>query len=112
MQGGTCRKRTHHLELSEAHMAGVGMPPRRTVGAGDIRDLPRRARPARPALVGWASLLKLERDMLERAHQLTDRLGGNTGIERRGVELGVTEQHLDHAYIGVLLEQVSGEAVP
>lgn len=32
-------------------------------------------------------------------------------IERRGVELGMAEQHLDHADVDVLLEQVGGEAV-
>jgi len=50
--------------------------------------------------------------VLQRAHDLADCLGGNAGIERRGVELGVTKQHLDDADINVLLEQVGGEAVP
>jgi hypothetical protein len=57
-------------------------------------------------------LLELERDVLQRAHDLADRLGGDAGIERRGVELGVPEQHLDHPDIDVLLQQVGGEAVP
>ena len=35
--------RRHHLELAEAHMAGVGSAPRRPVGAEDIRDLQSRA---------------------------------------------------------------------
>src|SRR5580704_8341514 len=56
--------------------------------------------------------LELERDVLQRAHDLADRLGGDAGIERRGVELGVTKQDLDDADINVLLEQVGGEAVP
>jgi hypothetical protein len=30
--------------------------------------------------------------MLKRAHDLLDCLGGDAGIERRGVELGVPEQ--------------------
>jgi hypothetical protein len=30
--------------------------------------------------------------VLQRAHDLADRLGGDAGIERRGVELGVAEQ--------------------
>jgi len=46
----------------------------------------------RAASVGWPDLLELERDVLQRAHDLADRLGGNAGIERRGVEPGVTEQ--------------------
>src|SRR5438132_547620 len=64
------------------------------------------------ASTGWPDLPELERDVLQRAHDLADRLGGDAGIERRGVEPGVTEQHLDDADIDVLLEQVSGKAVP
>src|SRR6267154_5815639 len=64
------------------------------------------------ASAGRPNLLELDRDMLQRAHDLADRLGGDPGIERRGVELGVTEQHLDDADIDVLLEQMGGEAVP
>jgi hypothetical protein len=44
------------------------------------------------ASAGRPDLLELERDVLQRAHDLADRLGGDAGIERRGVELGVTEQ--------------------
>src|SRR6266849_7328116 len=69
-------------------------------------------RDTRAALAGWPDLLELERDVLQRAHDLADRLGGDAGIERRGVELGVTEQHLDDADIDVLLEQMGSEAVP
>ena len=50
--------------------------------------------------------------MLQRAHHLLDRLGGNTGIERRILELSVTKQHLDHPNVGVLLKQMGSEAVP
>src|SRR6266446_7859319 len=34
------------------------------------------------------------------------------GVERRGVELGVTQERLDHANIDILLKQMRGEAVP
>src|SRR5207247_5860119 len=64
------------------------------------------------ASAGRPDLLELERDVLQRAHDLADRLGGDAGIERRGVELGMTEQHLDDADVDVLLKQVGGEAVP
>src|SRR5260370_5485520 len=64
------------------------------------------------ASAGWPDLLERERDMLQRAQDPADRLGGDAGIERGGVELGVTEQHLDDADIDVLLEQVGGKAVP
>src|SRR5450755_1273235 len=53
-----------------------------------------------------------QRDAVEWAHDLLDRLGGDPRIERRGIELGVPEQHLDHSDIDVLFQQVSGEAVP
>ncbi len=49
--------------------------------------------------------------MLERARYRPDGLGGNTGIEGGGVELGVPEQDLDDADVDVLLQQVRGEAV-
>src|SRR5216683_1756409 len=53
-------------------------------------------RDTRRASAGWSDLLELQRDMLQRAHHLLDRLGGDPRIERRAVELGVTEQNLDH----------------
>jgi hypothetical protein len=108
----TALDRRHHLQLVEAHMAGIGFTPRRSMIAEDIRDLQRRTRHARRTLGGRLSLLEFDGDMLQRAHHLSDRLGGDPRIERRGIELGVTEQHLDHANIDVLLEQVGGEAVP
>ena len=43
---------------------------------------------------------------------LTQDLGGNMGIEGGRLELLVAEQHLDHADIHLLFEQVGGEAVP
>jgi hypothetical protein len=102
----------HHLQLTEADMAGIGSAPCRSMIAEDIRNLQSRARHKRSASAGWPDLLELERDVLQRAHDLTDRLGGDAGIERRDVELGVTEQHLDDADIDVLLDLVGGKAVP
>ena len=66
-------------------MAGVGSAPRRSMTAQDIRDASR-------ASGGRLDLLELAGDMLQRAHDLADGLGGDAGIERRRVELGVTEQ--------------------
>jgi hypothetical protein len=79
-------------------MAGLSLTPCRTMAAEDIRDLQSRARHARVS-AGWPDLLELERDVLQRAHDLADRLGGDAGIERRGVELGVTEQELHRSQI-------------
>ena len=49
-------------------------------------------RGTRAVSAGRPDLLELDRDMLQRAHDLADGLGGDPRIERRGVELGVTEQ--------------------
>ena len=93
-------------------MAGMSLTPFYAMAAEDIRNLQGRARQKRPASAGRPDLLELERDVLQRAHDFADRLGGDPGIERSGVELGMSKQHLNHADIGVLLEQVGGEAVP
>jgi hypothetical protein len=76
-------------------MAGIGRTPCRTMVAEDIRNLQRRARHARPASGGWLGRLgRLDgfEEMIERAHDLADRVGGDARIERRGVELGVSQQ--------------------
>src|SRR5438132_5210258 len=52
------------------------------------------------------------REPVERTGHTTDRGGGDAGVKRRGVELGVTEQHLDDADVGVLFQGMGGEAVP
>src|SRR5438309_4723050 len=49
---------------------------------------------------------------VERARHLTDRADGETGVERRRVELLVSEQNLDDADIGLLLQEVGGKTVP
>src|SRR6478735_6822547 len=50
-------------------------------------------------------------EMLEWAGHRPDRLGGDTGVERGRVQLGVPEQNLDNTNIDILLEQVGGKAV-
>src|ERR1700693_2525087 len=42
----------------------------------------------------------LGEQQVERTGDLADRLDGDTSVERRGVELLVTEQHLDDADVG------------
>ena len=73
-------------------MAGMGFAPCQAMAAEDIRNLQSRARHARRASGGRSNLLELESDMLQRAHDLADRLGGDARIERRGIEPGVPEQ--------------------
>src|SRR5262249_33655318 len=104
--------RRHHLQLVEADMAGMGLTPGRTTVAEDIRNLQNWTRHARRALARRPYLLELERDVLQGAPDLADRLGGDAGVERGRVELGMSKQHLNHADIGVLLKQVGSEAMP
>src|SRR5260370_17646345 len=92
--------RRHHLELAEADRGGVGLTPRRSMGAEDIRDLQvwtcqeRRALSGRRGvgllfalLLGLVLLGPQRREAVERAHDLADRIGGNARVERRSLEL-------------------------
>src|SRR6266852_3796764 len=60
---------------------------------------------------GRLSLLELQCNMFQRAHHLPDHPGGDTRIERRGVELGMAQQDLDHPNVGVLFQQMRRKAV-
>ena len=51
-------------------------------------------------------------EMLERTCHRTDRLCGDTSVERGRVQLGVSEQNLDNTDIDILLEQMRGKAMP
>src|ERR1700736_5059687 len=57
------------------------------------------------------ALPELGCNAIERAHDLPDGLGGDTRIERGGVELGMSQQDLDHPDIGVLLQKMRRKAV-
>src|SRR5258705_13714407 len=59
----------------------------------------------------FGALLELGRNAIERAHDLPDGLGGDSRIERCGVELGMSQQDLDHPDIGVLLQKMRRKAV-
>jgi hypothetical protein len=48
---------------------------------------------------------------VERAGDRAQTLGGDVRVASRRVELGVPEQHLDHAHVGGALQQVRGEGV-
>src|SRR6516162_9133021 len=49
---------------------------------------------------------------VERACHLAERADGDAGVERRRVELLVSEQNLDNPDIGLLLQEVGGKAMP
>src|SRR5579862_8037083 len=55
---------------------------------------------------------QVQSQALQGTGDVADRVDGDAGVERRRLELGVAEQHLNDANIDVLLEQVGGEAVP
>src|SRR5215217_6674570 len=57
-------------------------PRKMSATSSDGRDM-RRASGGR-----FEALLELARDAIERTHDLPDDLGGDTRIERRGIELG------------------------
>jgi alkylhydroperoxidase family enzyme len=73
-------------------MAGIGLTPCRTMRAEDIRELERRARHARRVSSRRRAVLECFEKMIERAHDLTQRIGGNARVESRGVEFGMAEQ--------------------
>jgi len=86
-------------------MAGVGFTPRRSMAAEDIRNLQVRTCQERRAsggrlglgplfdlLLGLVLLGPQRREAVERAHDLADRVGGNACVERRRVQLGVTQR--------------------
>ena len=60
--------------------------------------------------IGWR--YRLQRQMLERAGDVSKGAGSDLGVERGGFQLLVSEQHLDDTNIDALLKQVSRKAVP
>src|SRR5208282_4469283 len=93
-------------------MPGIGLAPGSPVATEDIRNLKRGARHGRWRL-SWRIAPPLKkRKPVQGAHHLADRGGGHARIERRRVELGVSEQHLDDPDIDVLLEKMGRKAVP
>ena len=112
--------RRHHLELAEADMAGVGLAPRRSMAAEDIRNLQPWTCQQRRALggrLGLGFLLGLvldlvllgpqRREAIKRAHDLADRVGGDARVERCRFQLRMSKKYLDHTNIDILFEQVS-----
>ena len=93
----------HHLELTDAQVAVLRLPPGRPVGAEDVRDLQGGA-PHAEALRGGQAL--------QRADHFAQQVGGHLGIEDRGLDLLVSEQHLDDPDVDLLFQQVGGEAMP
>ena len=90
--------RRHDLELADTQVTTLLVPPARAVGAEDIRHLQHER-----ALGGSGAL--------QGTDHLAQGLCRHLRIQRRGLELLVPEQHLDHPDVDFLLQQVGGEAV-
>src|ERR1700739_4970357 len=84
--------RRHDLELTQAHMSGIGPAPVGPMAMKDICDLQPRA--AHRRRLGFRSrpLLDQGGEPVERAGDGADRRTGNTGVKCRGVEFGVAER--------------------
>jgi hypothetical protein len=86
--------RRHHLQLGEARMTGVGLAPRRPMGAKDVGD-PRTAirGPGHAGLSGRRrSARKVDVEPLQWALDVADRVDGDAGVERRRLDLRVSER--------------------
>src|SRR5262245_3038749 len=53
-----------------------------------------------------------QREPIERAHDRAQDVGGDVGVTRRRVELGMSEQNLNHTHVDAALQEVGGKAVP
>jgi len=86
-----CRSTTlfdggHDFQLTQAQVTLLSLPPSGPVGAEYIRHLKRK--PSHGfSLVG--------RQGLDRTHYLPQNIGAHLGIQRRGLQFLVSEQHLD-----------------
>ena len=79
------------------------------MGAEDIRDL--QSFPGHDAAgLRWAAWVPAE--MLQRALDGAQGGAGDLAVARGGIEFLVAQEHLDHADVDLLLQQMGGEAVP
>ena len=93
---------SHDLELAHAQVGALSKPPGWPMGAKDVRHL----QGTRPH---WRGLCGLQR--LQRTDHLSQHVGGYLCVKGRGLQLLVTQEHLDDANVDLLLEQVSCETV-
>jgi hypothetical protein len=101
--------RRHDLELAETQMSGLLPAPRRSVVAEDVRNLQGLPRHGR---AGSGARRIGQGQTLQRTGDRPQGGGGHLGIERRGLQLLVPEQHLNDADVLSVLQQIGGKAVP
>ena len=96
----------HDLQLCVAHVAAIGITPSGTEVVEDICDLESGTLQECATLLRRVPLGVQWLQQIERAHNAAEYLGRDFGIDRGRLQLGVTEQNLNHADIHTLLEQV------
>ena len=82
-------------------MPGTGITPRRSMVAEDVRNLQashRRRSDGQHQVFQWTG-------------DLTECTGCHVAVACGGLQLAMSEQHLDHADIDLVLQQVGGKAV-
>ena len=82
----------HHLELTEAHMPGVGFAPSGTMAMEDVCDLQFLAAHGGRLYPRWRPPFGRRREPVEWAGHGADGGVGDAGVQRGGVELGVTDR--------------------
>src|SRR5215510_449466 len=112
-QRSTCPPNAAVRQRSSADMTFSW--PRLTWPAWDTRQAgPRRRKMSATSTAGRdngrASTGHLQQQV-ERARHLAECVDGDAGVERRRIEFLVSEQHLDDADIGLLLQEMGGKAV-
>jgi hypothetical protein len=90
-------------------MAAIGRAPAWAVVAEDLRDLQcRTPHPQRSA----RGIALRQAQPVERTDDRAQQVGGDMRVARRRVQLGVTQQNLDHTHISMVLHQMRREGVP
>jgi len=102
----------HHLELAKADMPGIGFAPGGAMAVEDVCDLQPLAAHGRRLNSGSRSPFGRRASRSSGLVTVRDRGVGDTGVTGGGVEFGVAEQHLDDADVGILFQEMGGEAVP
>ena len=105
-RGPARRDRAHDAPLDMTEMVAMRSPKRLAVAAENVRRLDPRVHDA-----GSGGRHDLQPETVERARRLADGPGRNPSIARRALQIGVTEQNLDDADVGPVLQQMGGEAV-
>ncbi len=95
----------HDLELAKTEVACLNTTPSRPVGGEDIRDLQRLPRH------GCGLGGRLQPQIVQWAFDLAQCPGGDLAIERGRLELLVSEQHLDHTDVYLVLQKMGCKAV-